>query len=71
MALKNLPMSSEPQNGLVGRLPTADLTANLVPIASEQTVTTVPDGGQKFPVGNRQENRQRSNISRELSKLGF
>lgn len=56
---------------MAGMLPQSPNTSTLVPIASEQAVATIGDGGQKFPLGQRQEERQRSNISRELQKLGF
>ena len=53
------------------KVPTHPFTSTLVPIPSEQSVVTLKDGGQRFPMGRRQEERQRSNVARELKKLGL
>ena len=78
MPQPKIPMG-EQQNGLVGPLPTGSLSASLIPTASEQSIVEVPPGlpagvvpgNQATPVGQAQENRQRSNVSRELAKLGL
>lgn len=53
------------------KLPTHPFTSTLVPIPSEQSVVTLKEGGQRFLMGRRQEARQRSNVARELKKLGL
>lgn len=81
MAQPKIP-TGEQQNGLAGALPTGSLSASLIPIASEQSIVEVPPGlpsglvpkipgSQATTVGQKQEAGMRSNISRELSKLGF
>ncbi len=78
MPQPKIPMGEE-QNGLIGALPTGSLSAELIPTASEQSIVEVPPGlpagvvpgSQATTIGRQQEDRQRSNISRELKKLGF
>lgn len=67
---------------MTGALPTGSLSASLIPIPSEQSIVEVPPGlpsglvpkipgNQATTIGQRQEDSMRSNISRELQKLGF